>query len=165
MFAGFFKFVGTDNIFTVLVFVGVEQMPQINVCLIQVVHLADDIDLNANFFCNAGEIPGIGKAAYKVNVRFLEVSRHPIRERAIVLFHVGVERRLRVHVFVMQGPCAGQVLFAIVNCYLLTFGVQYKHTLPTAQTWWCFCVAHVLPSYLLSFLSCVLALTLTLQRT
>ena len=123
MFAGFFKFVGADNIFTVLVFVGVEQMPQIDIRLIKVVHLADDVDLNADFLCNAGEIPGIQKAAHKVNVRFLEVARHPIRECALVLFHVGVERCLRVHVFVMKRPRAGQILLAVVNCRLLALGV------------------------------------------
>ena len=123
MFAGFFKFVSADDILAILVFVGVEHMPQIDIRLIQIIHLADDVDLNADFFCNAGEIPGIRKAANKVNVRFLEVARHPIRERAIVLFHVGVERCLRVHVFVMQRPRAGQILLAVVNCRLLALGV------------------------------------------
>ena len=131
VFAGFLKFVTSYDVLAILVFVRVEHVPQVNVSLVQVVHLADGVDRDTQVAGNAGEVPGIGKTAYKVDVRFLEVAGLPLW-RLSVLLNVGLICLFGVYVLIVQGPGTRKIFLCVLDGRFLALRVQHKHALPTS---------------------------------
>lgn len=89
VFAGFLKFVTSHYVLAVLVLVRVEHVPQVNISLVQVVHLADGINRDTQVAGNAGKVPGIGETAHKVDMRLFQVTGLPLW-RLPVLLNVGL---------------------------------------------------------------------------
>ena len=131
MFAGFLKFVTSHYVLAVLVLVRVEHVPQVNISLVQVVHLADGINRDTQVAGNAGKVPGIGETAHKVDMRLFQVTGLPLW-RLPVLLNVGLICLFGVYVLIVQGPGTREIFLRVLDGRLLALRVQHKHALPTS---------------------------------
>ena len=109
----------------------VGEITQVNVSLIQVVHLADGVDRDTQVSGNAGKVPGIGKTAHKMDMRLFEVTGPPLWWLPVFL-NVGLICLFGVYVLIVQSPGTRKIFLRVLDGRFLTFWVQHKHALPTS---------------------------------